>query len=57
MKQIEERITCSIGIGPNKLIAKMASKYRKPVFQRSNILSCMILFISRVLRRLIMQEV
>ncbi|MDY6959714.1 MAG: DNA polymerase IV, partial [Halobacteriota archaeon] len=26
----EEDLTCSIGIGPNKLIAKMASKHRKP---------------------------
>ncbi|MEM4311861.1 MAG: DNA polymerase IV [Nitrososphaerales archaeon] len=26
----KENITCSIGIGPNKLIAKMASDYRKP---------------------------
>jgi Nucleotidyltransferase/DNA polymerase involved in DNA repair len=25
-----ERITCSVGIGPNKLIAKMASSFRKP---------------------------
>jgi DNA polymerase IV (DinB-like DNA polymerase) len=25
-----ERLTCSIGIGPNKLIAKMASDYHKP---------------------------
>jgi len=25
-----ERITCSIGIGPNKLVAKMASKEKKP---------------------------
>ncbi|TGC09016.1 DNA polymerase IV [Methanolobus halotolerans] len=25
-----ERITCSIGIGPNKLIAKMASSFQKP---------------------------
>ncbi|MBI4170205.1 MAG: DNA polymerase IV, partial [Candidatus Aenigmarchaeota archaeon] len=25
-----ERLTCSIGIGPNKLIAKMASKLKKP---------------------------
>ncbi|WMW23808.1 DNA polymerase IV [Methanolobus sediminis] len=26
----QERITCSVGIGPNKLIAKMASSFRKP---------------------------
>ena len=26
----EEGLTCSIGIGPNKLIAKMASKHKKP---------------------------
>ncbi|WP_340819967.1 DNA polymerase IV [Methanolobus sp. WCC4] len=26
----QERITCSVGIGPNKLIAKMASSYQKP---------------------------
>ncbi|MDY6966869.1 MAG: DNA polymerase IV [Halobacteriota archaeon] len=26
----EEYLTCSVGIGPNKLIAKMASKHRKP---------------------------
>jgi DNA polymerase IV (DinB-like DNA polymerase) len=26
----KERLTCSIGIGPNKLIAKIASDYRKP---------------------------
>ncbi len=26
----EENLTCSIGIGPNKLIAKMASSYKKP---------------------------
>lgn len=26
----KERLTCSIGIGPNKLIAKMASDYQKP---------------------------
>ncbi|MEZ5334240.1 MAG: DNA polymerase IV [Methanolobus sp.] len=25
-----EKITCSVGIGPNKLIAKMASSYKKP---------------------------
>ncbi|WP_094227620.1 DNA polymerase IV [Methanolobus psychrotolerans] len=25
-----ERITCSVGIGPNKLIAKMASSFQKP---------------------------
>ncbi len=31
-KQIKEKekITCSIGIGPNKLVAKMASKEKKP---------------------------
>jgi len=31
-KDIKENfgITCSIGIGPNKLIAKMASRYKKP---------------------------
>ncbi|MBI2007452.1 MAG: DNA polymerase IV [Candidatus Blackburnbacteria bacterium] len=26
----KERLTCSIGIGPNKLVAKIASGYRKP---------------------------
>ncbi|MFN3302036.1 MAG: DNA polymerase IV [Patescibacteria group bacterium] len=26
----KERLTCSIGIGPNKLIAKIASSYKKP---------------------------
>lgn len=26
----QERLSCSIGIGPNKLIAKMASDFRKP---------------------------
>lgn len=26
----KERLTCSIGIGPNKLVAKMASDFRKP---------------------------
>lgn len=26
----EERITCSVGVGPNKLIAKIASKFQKP---------------------------
>lgn len=26
----EERLTCSIGIGPNKLVAKIASGHRKP---------------------------
>ena len=26
----QERITCSAGVGPNKLIAKIASKFRKP---------------------------
>ncbi|MBI2547087.1 MAG: DNA polymerase IV [Candidatus Aenigmarchaeota archaeon] len=26
----KENVTCSIGIGPNKLIAKMASDYKKP---------------------------
>lgn len=25
-----EKITCLVGIGPNKLIAKIASKYQKP---------------------------
>ena len=28
--QKQERITCSVGIGPNKLIAKIASGYQKP---------------------------
>jgi len=28
--KIQERITCSVGIGPNKLIAKIASGYQKP---------------------------
>ncbi|MGB9927688.1 MAG: DNA polymerase IV [Methanosarcina sp.] len=28
--QKQERITCSVGIGPNKLIAKMASGFQKP---------------------------
>jgi DNA polymerase IV (archaeal DinB-like DNA polymerase) len=27
----QERITCSAGIGPNKLTAKIASKFRKPI--------------------------
>ena len=26
----EEKLTCSIGIGPNKLVAKMASDFKKP---------------------------
>jgi len=26
----KERLTCSIGIGPNKMVAKIASDYRKP---------------------------
>lgn len=28
--RIREKITCSVGIGPNKLIAKMASSFQKP---------------------------
>jgi DNA polymerase IV (DinB-like DNA polymerase) len=28
--QRQERITCSVGIGPNKLIAQIASGYQKP---------------------------
>lgn len=27
---VEERLTCSIGIGPNKVVAKIASDYKKP---------------------------
>ncbi len=26
----QERITCSVGVGPNKLIFKIASGYQKP---------------------------
>ncbi len=26
----QERITCSVGVGPNKIIAKVASKVKKP---------------------------
>ena len=26
----QERITCSVGVGPNKLISKIASGYQKP---------------------------
>jgi DNA polymerase IV (DinB-like DNA polymerase) len=28
--QVKERLTCSVGIGPNKLIAKIASDHKKP---------------------------
>lgn len=28
--KIKERLTCSVGIGPNKLIAKIASDFKKP---------------------------
>lgn len=28
--QRQERITCSVGAGPNKPIAKIASKFKKP---------------------------